>query len=90
MYRSNKSPDPRPRALRRLGTRQLRSGFEKFLAGVLDNVPGINGIVDMLVGATTTPYQLTATQLQNIESSWLNQTGHGFHDCFSGPLTSEG
>jgi len=57
-----------------------------FLKGDLENIPGVAGIIQALVDATTSPYQLTATQANNIEASWDQQPGQNVHHCFSGPL----
>jgi len=58
-----------------------------FLTGILQDIPGINAIAQALVDATTSPYQLTADQANNIEGSWKASTGKDVHHCFTGPLS---
>jgi hypothetical protein len=51
------------------------------LLGILDSIPGVSGIAQLLVNATTTPYQITGTHASNIETS-LKNAGYNVHHCF--------
>jgi hypothetical protein len=56
-----------------------------FLNAVLSNVPGIGSALSGLMGATSTPYQITGTQATNIETA-LQNSGIKVHHCFTAPL----
>ena len=56
-----------------------------WLTGFFDKLPFVQGIADYLISATTSPYQITGTQANTIESS-LQQSGYKVHPCFTGPL----
>ncbi|MGC8485703.1 MAG: hypothetical protein ACP5O6_08740, partial [Candidatus Baltobacteraceae bacterium] len=56
-----------------------------WLTGFFDKLPFVQGITDYLISATTSPYQITGTQANTIESS-LQQSGYKVHHCFTGPL----
>ena len=57
------------------------------LISILDGIPGIGGIVQSLVSATTAPYQITGTQAQNIETG-LQNSGYHVHHCFYHAITA--
>lgn len=57
------------------------------LISVLDDIPGIGGIVQSLVNATTAPYQVTGAQARNIKSG-LQNSGYHVHHCFNHPITA--
>lgn len=53
------------------------------------NVPGLSGIADALVAATSGPYQITGQQWQNIQQS-MQQSSFKLHRCWATNYTGGG
>jgi hypothetical protein len=52
---------------------------------IFGSIPGLDGLVQDLINATTEPYQITARQGENIVGG-LDRSAFKKHDCFRNPL----